>query len=264
MGKDGLTRSSSAIRRGGLVFGVGSLHHLPFQTQRVRLLRQALETGFRSFDVAPAYGNGLNELELGLALHSYGADCQVTTKFGIPVDLYGARHPHLFFLLRGIRRLLDSRYSEEYKRRMLSPGEMTGSLEGSLRRLKRDYVDNFMIHEPLGILTTAQIADLHKTASRLKEAGKLLRWGVCGPATSIGQLVHDPEFDVFQFPLDDIEKVGPQPSRRRIGYGVHRFYLTSSCSRNISFPEFVSDRLKNLSIDLIVATTSRIHLNPFR
>src|SRR5215831_8008708 len=259
MGEDGVSAKATAGRNGHLLFGVGSLHHLLFRTQRLRILRQALDIGFRRFDVAPAYGNGLNELDLGVVLYGYGAECQVTTKFGIPVHLYGARHPNLFPLVRGVRKLVDPHYGAEYKRRLLSRGEMTRSLEGSLERLKRDYVDDFMIHEPLDILTRDQIADLHETAGRLKEQGKILRWGACGPAASIGQFVHDPEFDVFQFPLDDIEKVGPQPSRRRIGYGVHRSYLTSSCSRNISFPEFVSDRLKNLSIDLIVATTSRIH-----
>lgn len=264
MGEAGLSAKTSANRNGHLLLGVGSLHHLPFRVQRFRLLRQALEMGFRRFDVAPAYGNGLSELDLGLALHGYGAECQVTTKFGIPVDLYGARHPHLFFLLRGIRRLVDLDYGAEYRRRLLSHREMTRSLEGSLQRLRRHYVDDFMIHEPLDILTRHQVGDLHETAGRLKDQGKILRWGVCGPATSIGQFVHDPEFDIFQFPLDDIEKVGMQPSRRRIAYGLYRAYLDSPCSWDVSFPRFVSDHLKELSIDLIVSTTSSATLASFR
>ena len=68
MGEDGLSSKATVSCDSHLLFGVGSLHHLPFRSQRLRILRQALDLGFRHFDVAPAYGNGLNELELGLAL----------------------------------------------------------------------------------------------------------------------------------------------------------------------------------------------------
>src|SRR5262249_54091501 len=124
--------------------------------------------------------------------------------------------------------------------------------------------DDFMIHEPLGILTTSEIADLHETASRLKEQGKILQWGVCGPATSIGQFVHDPGFDVFQFPLGDVDQVVPHSPRRKIGYGVYRSYLSSSFSKDGSFQVFVRDRLQKLSIDLIVATNSFVKFMSFR
>jgi aryl-alcohol dehydrogenase-like predicted oxidoreductase len=263
MGEDGLSSKTIVSRNGHLVFGVGSLHHLPFRSQRLRILRQALDLGFRHFDVAPAYGNGLNELDLGLALQGHRATCQVTTKFGIPVNLYGARSPLVFPLVRGIRRLVDSHYGAEYRRRVLSPAEMTQSLEGSLQRLRRDCVDDFMIHEPLDILTTTQIADLHETASRLKDQGKIIRWGVCGPSTSIGQFVRDPEFDVFQFPLDAVDEVNLQLPRRKIGYGVYRSYV-SDRSIQVSFPTFVSDRMKKLSMDLIIATNSCATLTLFR
>src|SRR6185503_13967275 len=264
MGEEGLSSKTIVSRNGHLLFGVGSLHRLPFRSQRARILRQALDLGFRHFDVAPAYGNGLNELELGLALQGHRATCQVTTKFGIPVNLYGAHFPVLFPLVRGIRRLVDYQYGAEYRRRVLSPAEMTRSLEGSLQRIRRDCVDDFMIHEPLDILTTAEIADLHETASRLKDQGKIIRWGVCGPPTSIGQFVRDPGFDVFQFPLDAVDEVNLQSPRRKIGYGVYRSYASSHRSIQVSFPVFVSDRMKKLSMDLIIATNSCTNLTLFR
>ncbi len=250
-------------RAGTLLFGLGTLHHLPFRQQRLRLLRQALDMGFRNFDVAPAYGNGLNELDLGLALDDCRSECQVTTKFGIPVDLYGAHHPHLFFLLRGIRRLADSRYGEEYKSRNFSGAEMVRSIEGSLKRLKRECIDDFMIHEPLGLLTETQIGDLHLKANSLKQQGKLLRWGVAGPADSIAQFVGDPMFDVFQFPLKDIATVTVAPSRRRIAYGVYQSYLASQSDHHMNFTMFVRAQLARGGMDLIVTTTSSARLASF-
>jgi len=251
------------ISTGTLIFGVGAIHHLPFRTQRLRLLRQALDVGFRNFDVAPAYGNGLNEVELGRALVGFRSECQITTKFGIPVDLYGARHPNLFFLIRGIRRLSDTRYGDEYKRRIFSAVEMVRSLEGSLKRLKREYIDDFMIHEPLGILAKAQVADLHEKASRLKEQGKILRWGVAGPAVSIVQFGSDPRFDVLQFPFEDLAKIAVAPSRRRIAYGVYRSYLAAVSDENMTFATFVRDRLDHGGMDLIVATIAPATLASF-
>lgn len=247
-----------------LIFGVGALHHLPFRAQRLRLLRQALDLGFRNFDVAPAYGNGLNEVELGRALAGFRTECQITTKFGIPVDLYGARHPNLFFLLRGIRRLGDTRFGDEYKRRIFSAVEIVRSLEGSLNRLKREYIDNFLIHEPLGLLTKAQVEDLHETASRVKEQGKILRWGVAGPADSLVQFMSDPVLDVFQFPLEDIARVAVAPSQRRIAYGVYRSYLASRSDQNQTFAAFVRDRLAHDGMNLIVTTTVPDTLTSFR
>jgi|SRR5215471_10711526 len=260
MGEDALSVKTTASPYGHLLFGVGSLHHLPLRTQRLRILHQALDMGFRRFDVAPTYGNGLNELDLGCALHRYGKGCQVTTKFGIPVDLYGARYPHLFFLLRTICKLSDSHHGNEYKQRIFSGAEMLRSLEGSLRRLRRECVDDFFIHEPLGLLTKSEVSDLHQQANRLKEQGKILRFGVCGPAASIDQFVDDPAIDVFQFPLEDSDKVKVVPPRRLIAYSVYHTYLASASSKSTTFSMFVRERLNSSPMDLILATTSSTKL----
>lgn len=259
-----MSTGRNSPRLGALLFGVGSLHRLPFRKQRLRLLREALDVGFRSFDVAPAYGNGLNEAELGQALTGFRFECQVTTKFGIPVELYGARFPKLFFLIRWIRRLDVLHYGEEYKRRVFSRNEMVRSLEGSLTRLKRDYVDDFMIHEPLGLLTMAEVADLHETAVRLKEQGKILRWGVAGPVVSIKQFLSDPHIDVVQCPLEDLSKVVAAPSQRRIVYGVYRFYRASLACHESKFTTYVKNLLECGSKDLVLATTSSTTLASFR
>lgn len=246
-----------------LIFGVGSLHRRLLRSQRLRLLRRAFDIGFRAFDVAPAYGNGLNEQELGLALGSDRSQCRVTTKFGIPADLYGARHPHLFHLIRGIRRLRPASYGDEYRRRVFSAAEMQRSLDGSLRQLGRDYVDDFMIHEPLGVLASGLVEELHDKADRLKRQGKILRWGVAGRAASVAQFVHDPRIDVLQFPLQDVGQVTPLGSHHTIGYGLHRAYLASAHPSKLSYPAYVRRCLDQGAMDLIVGTTTPAKLEAF-
>jgi aryl-alcohol dehydrogenase-like predicted oxidoreductase len=216
------------------------------------LLRQALELGFRVFDVAPAYGNGLNELELGLALVSSQEPVRVISKFGIPVDLYGERHPHLAFAIRVAQKLGRRGYGSEYGRRVFSAAEMLKSLEGSLRRLRRDYVDDFMIHEPLGALDAALRAELNDAAERLRQQGKIRRWGVAGPANSIAPLLDDPKIEVVQTPLTDLPSLSVG-SRRRIGYHAYAAYRRTVAQGDSDFAGFVRDWMSR-HVDVIVST----------
>ena len=119
-----------------LVFGTASLHLILSPNQRQRLLDKAIEGGFRAFDVAPPYGNGLGEVELGIALAGRRNQFRITTKFGIPVRLYGALSRRLFLGLRVADKFLNPFHGRAYGRRDFSPATMERSLKGSLRRLK--------------------------------------------------------------------------------------------------------------------------------
>jgi aryl-alcohol dehydrogenase-like predicted oxidoreductase len=239
-----------------LVFGAGGLHRLAFKRQRQGILKDALDAGFRAFDVAPAYGNGLNECELGDALAGVRADCRIATKFGIPVELYGERHPRLFLAMRASAKLRGSD-AGAYARRRFDPEEMQASLEGSLRRLRRDHVDDFLIHEPLRPLTAAEHDALHERAERLRREGKIVAWGIAGPVGSMGDLVHDPRVEVVQFPLDDPE---PAPgTRRRIAYGVFRSYLRHGPAE--PFPQWFRARAaRSPGLEFVLSTRSRATL----
>lgn len=243
-----------SVRRGIPVFGVGSLHHLASSARRQSLLRQAIDLGFRAFDVAPAYGNGLNELDLGRVLAGCGGGVRVATKFGIPVDLYGERHPHLAFAIRICQRLVSGSYGAEYRSRVFTPAEMQRSLEGSLRRLRLDFVDDFMIHEPLGVLSGPELAALHEAANRLKAAGKIRRWGVAGPLASVSQLCGDTHLDVVQAPLVDFDALTTATPRGRIGYNCFRAYQALPLDARTGFVAFLKERMRETAADLIVST----------
>lgn len=247
-----------------LIFGVGSLHHLPTSAQRLRLLRQAFDLGFRAFDVAPAYGNGLNECELGRAFANCGDSIRVATKFGIPVDLYGEHYPQLAYAIRVWRRLTSARYGAEYRTRVFTPAEMVRSLEGSLRRLRRDYVDDFMIHEPLGVIDGAALTALHEMADRLKAAGKIRAWGVAGPLASMPALCHDTHFDVVQAPIADLDALGAKISARRIGYNCFRAYQVAQTAARTDFVAFIRERMRVTGADLIVSTRKAANLASWR
>lgn len=239
------------------IFGVGGIHHLPTPAGRLRLLAQALEVGFRAFDVAPAYGNGLGEVELGRALVGRRHQCEITTKFGIPMDLYGERHASLFWLVRASKKIFTRGYGSEYRRRDFSRDNMTTSLEGSLRRLRTDHVDRLLIHEPLEPMASELVDELLAEATALKVAGKIRAFGVAGKVAPIESLIARPEIEVVQTPLGDAVGSQTTPSAHRVAYGVYAAYLARSPRPAMPFAEFVDQTLRSDErLQLIVASRS--------
>jgi aryl-alcohol dehydrogenase-like predicted oxidoreductase len=88
------------------------------QEQRKAVAR-ALELGINYFDTSPDYGKGAAETNLGKILAELRADVLVSTKVEIMPET------------------IDD-----------IEGAIARSLEGSLRRLRRDYVDFLLIHNP--------------------------------------------------------------------------------------------------------------------
>jgi aryl-alcohol dehydrogenase-like predicted oxidoreductase len=243
-----------------LIFGAGSLHRLPLRSQRHRLLRRALDAGFRAFDVAPSYGNGVNELELGIVASRLDG-IRITTKFGIPFDAYGERHPHLFPLLRAAHKLRRARYRSGSVRRDMSVAAMVASLEQSLRRLRTDCVDRFMIHEPLVPLGVGELDDLCARAERLRSEGKIRDFGIAGPASSIGAAASHSGIVVVQAPLGDILAAVVASSKPMIAFGVYRRFVAE---RGASFADFVREtQTRRPGLELILTSLSTAVVDSF-
>ncbi len=241
------------------------MHRLPVATHRQRLLHQAFDLGFRAFDVAPAYGNGLNEVELGIAFGSKAGDIDITTKFGIPVDLYGERHRQLFTLARVAKKFLAPGYASEYERRDFSAAAMVDSLHGSLRRLRTDRVARFLIHEPLLALSETELEQLNEVSASLKKQGKIGAFGVCGPAGAVTHLPPNAQPDIVQTPLWDMAATNPISSGRRVAFGLFRAYRQLPERDARSFSAFVDATVKtNPLLDVILATASVTTLSSFQ
>ena len=103
-----------------IVFGcgaVGGVIFKPEMTGSVEAVRQALGHGINWFDTAASYGDGRSEERLAAILEELGANPRVSTKVVVSQD-----------------ELSDI------------PGAIRRSLEKSLKRLKRDKVDLFQLH----------------------------------------------------------------------------------------------------------------------
>ena len=164
------------------IFGTAKIHKILSGKERRKILNSTVEYGFSHFDTSPLYGYGIAEKELGLITKLH-PNITITTKYG----LYGPGRMQkpkweiycrklggkVFPLLTRVKKNFDIRLAYQ-------------SLHSSLRRIKRDYVDLFMIHEPLD-----EINNLYETLdflTTLKSRGLIRKFGVSGTWQSIEQI----------------------------------------------------------------------------
>jgi aryl-alcohol dehydrogenase-like predicted oxidoreductase len=170
--------SQVAITRIG--FGCARVYGSSELKVSARVIEAALATGIRHFDTAPCYGDGESESVLGDVLAGL-PDVTISTKIGIPRPNSAiARRPARVVYRRILRpvlshfpdlksRLLQSANRREMpaadevpalQRRKLSHDEVLRGLEDSMKRLKRTFVDIYLLHEPDQFILTDQLSDL--------------------------------------------------------------------------------------------------------
>jgi D-threo-aldose 1-dehydrogenase len=203
-------------------FGCAGLFRIPQRSARRTVLDAAYDAGIRHFDVAPMYGLGLAEPELGSWLKARRADVTVTTKFGIdptllsrgaaliqpPVRAFLARRPSVG---EGLKTAGQGPHSGPLGRLLYSsPGyhrrSAQAALERSLRALGTDYIDIFLLHDPIGGLITGA-PELTGYLDEQRRAGRIRCWGVTGQPSELREVTERlGETPVVQF-RDDIFEI---------------------------------------------------------
>ncbi len=126
----------------------------------ISLLRQAVTLGYTFFDTAEVYGTQenphINEELVGKALAPYGKEVIISSKFGLRFDTDSGIYPYPL--------IPDSR-----------PSTIKKSVEGSLKRLKRDHIDLYFQHRIDPNVSPEEVAD---TMSELMREGKITHWGI--------------------------------------------------------------------------------------
>ncbi|HEX7829767.1 MAG TPA: aldo/keto reductase [Thermoanaerobaculia bacterium] len=115
-------------------------------------IRRARELGVTFFDTSDSYGFGRSESLLGIVLSRKRNDVVIATKVG---NVRGA----------------DGRIRKDFTREHISH-----SVDGSLKRLRTDYIDLYQLHNPT--LDDLRRDDIHEAMDRLQEVGKIRYWGV--------------------------------------------------------------------------------------
>jgi aryl-alcohol dehydrogenase-like predicted oxidoreductase len=156
-GRTGLSVSVLGLGCGA----VGGLMVRGDPADQERAVARAIEVGINYLDTAAMYGNGRSEENLGRVLGKLKPAALVGTKV---------------------------RLRDEEKRDIA--GAVTASLEVSLRRLGRDYVDLFQLHNPItaqdepgAIAVDIVINEVVRAFERLRDSGKTRFFGI----TATGQ-----------------------------------------------------------------------------
>ncbi|MCA9605368.1 MAG: aldo/keto reductase [Myxococcales bacterium] len=131
-------------------WGLGAQSYGPIRPERFdETVRQALERGVSTFDVAPVWGDA--EERVGRILKEEKADAVVIT--------------------RGGARRVDGKLQQSFE-----PDALVADCETSLERLDREAIDLFLLHNPGDV--TIRKGDWRPAIERLEDDGKIRAWGI--------------------------------------------------------------------------------------
>lgn len=136
---------------------------VPDHNEMVSLIRSAYEKGVTFFDTAEIYGPYTNEELVGEALAPVRDKVVIATKFGFNIE-------------NGKEGGLNS-----------SPGHIREAVEGSLRRLRTDYIDLYYQHR---VDPSVPIEEVAQAIGELIKEGKVRYWGLSEAGTSTIRRAH--------------------------------------------------------------------------
>ena len=195
---DQLTTSS-------LGFGCSTLTKQFSKSKAIKILDIAFDCGITHFDTARAYGFGMAESLLGIFSRNKRNKITITTKFGLESKKVFTNNLFLINTARlaintvgGLKKNVVSHTSGINKREIISAENAEKSLHQSLRELKTDYIDFFLLHECL--LTEANNEALIKFFERSIADGKIRHVGLAGADTrNLNNHNLPPIYNVLQY-----------------------------------------------------------------
>ncbi len=217
-----VTFTRSGLQTSRLGFGTSRLHYLDSRS-RARLLETAVSLGITHIDTAPAYGDTAAELEIGKVLRSCRDRLVIVSKYGIPPNALIAAMPSLATPIRGARALSRRFGLTQAARPQMTAEGLRRSVEQSLRRLRTDWLDILLLHEPSRSSLTS-VEAIYRELLSLRGKGYIRFFGLAGAwkgitglgedAAKIGQIVQTGENEWTGDPPPDITygaiSAGPQ------------------------------------------------------
>jgi hypothetical protein len=218
---------------GGGLIGGASLR------ESIAVFEATYEAGIRYIDVAPLYG--LAEDVVGNLVQSHRGDFILATKVGIARP----NLPGLFSLVRKTLRPIMLRFPtvKQFALRqaqalvttgLFHPDQVRSSLKDSLRRLKTEWVDILLLHEP----TTGDMTpELLRELDRLVSSGRVRLLGTGTQEAAENSIRYG---DVWQHRYAPGDALPPNKSGLRVVHGVLRHGLPLLRTAIADRPEMAS------------------------
>ena len=143
------------------------------------IVERALAFGVNFFDTSNSYNQGRSEAILGEVLSTHPARTYVSTKVGIPVETNDTAHKDF-----SARSILEE-------------------VENSLRRLRRESIDLYMLHSPT--VRQLETVDWATAIDKLKAQGKVRFFGISTQdhASGITAIEHGADFLQIEYHILD-------------------------------------------------------------
>ena len=164
LGKSDLEVSALGLGCMGMSFGLGPAKD---KQEMISLIGAAVERGVTFFDTAEVYGPFANEELVGAALAPVREKVVIATKFGFNIDANGTQHQ---------TPPLNSK-----------PEHIKEAVEGSLRRLKTDYIDLLYQHR---VDPEVPIEETAGAVKELIDAGKVKHFGLSEAGVEVIRRAH--------------------------------------------------------------------------
>lgn len=164
LGKSNLEVSALGLGCMGISFGLGQAMETK---DGIALIRAAVEKGVIFFDTAEVYGPYTNEELVGEALEPMREQVVIATKFGFNIDTNGKQNS---------TQPLNSR-----------PEHIKQAVEGSLKRLRTDYIDLLYQHR---VDPNVPIEETAGAVKDLIDAGKVKHFGLSEAGVDVIRRAH--------------------------------------------------------------------------
>jgi D-threo-aldose 1-dehydrogenase len=254
-----LKETSICVSR--FVFGTASLFNSGTAKVRRKLLFSAVDAGFMHFDTAPYYGFGTAELDLAPVLKKH-PEVTITTKVGI-YSPGGESQPAAAVFLRKVA----GRFVKSFSRPTVdfSVARAKQALEGSLRRLNRDRIDIYTLHEPeLQLLSTDE---WQKWLEKIVMEGKIRTFGLALTAEKLEPFLNHNSLSRF-IQVQDSLSGREADILTRFGKPLQITYGYVSAARKEGSPLAVTEVLRralrrNAEGAIIVSTTKATRLSQY-
>jgi aryl-alcohol dehydrogenase-like predicted oxidoreductase len=191
------------------------------------LLAFAIDSGINFFDTADMYSQGESETLIGKAIRGKRDSIIIASKAGYTLPARRRWAGRIKPLLRPMVRLLKLRREQLSSKSRgelsqdFSPKYLLGAVEGSLRRLRTDYLDIFQLHSPSR--EVIERGEWLSALEELKRVGKVRYYGVAVDTIEAGlAALRYREVSSLQFTLNLLEPGGASelfPTAQRQGVG---------------------------------------------
>ncbi len=243
LGKSGL----KASRIGFGCSRIASLSTAYTPSEVRQTLLSAFSNGINFFDTADIYGQGDSERLLGRIFNKKREQLIFCTKAGLTLsmsqNLVRFVKPPLNFFLRRWKRAQKKTISlrKEKERQNFEPDYLKRRIQSSLRRLKTDYIDLFLLHSPP--VEFINIDAVFEMLIRQKERGFIHSIGIsCDNQEQAFAAISIPEVDCIQIPVNPMEmeiiqRVLPAAKKKGIGIIAREPFGGGSLFKSNSFLE---------------------------